>query len=128
MASREGPTIMWTMLKGKKVKSNDGKDVGEIKEVSQNFLRLEKGTVKKDKFWIPKYVADAYDGKVLWLLISEEEVLDKYHHGSEPPGNQYTRDFEAFKSTPYGQKATYNPNYEEKIRLVEDYENIRDLK
>ena len=50
MASREGPTILWTMLKGKKVKSNDGKDAGEIKEVSQNFLRLEKGTVKKDKF------------------------------------------------------------------------------
>jgi hypothetical protein len=127
-SSREGPTILWPMLKGKKVKSNDGKDVGEIKEVSQNFLRLEKGTVKKDKFWIPKYVADAYDGKVLWFLISEEEVLDKYRHGSEPPEDQYTRDFEAFNSTPYGQKATYNPNYEEKIRLVEDYENIRDLK
>ena len=47
MASREGPTILWTMLKGKKVKSNDGKDVGEIKEVSQNFLRLEKGILKK---------------------------------------------------------------------------------
>jgi sporulation protein YlmC with PRC-barrel domain len=45
------------MLKGKKVKTNDGKDIGEIKQVSQNFLRLEKGTVKKDKFWIPKYVA-----------------------------------------------------------------------
>jgi sporulation protein YlmC with PRC-barrel domain len=30
------------MLKGKKVDSNDGKDVGEIKEVSQDFLRLEK--------------------------------------------------------------------------------------
>jgi sporulation protein YlmC with PRC-barrel domain len=43
----EGPTILWTMLKGKKVKSNDGKDIGKIKEVSQNFLRLEKGTLKK---------------------------------------------------------------------------------
>jgi hypothetical protein len=39
--------------------------VDEIKEVSQNFLHLEKGTVKKDKFWIPKYVVDAYDGKIL---------------------------------------------------------------
>ena len=63
------------MLKGKKVKSNDGKEVGDIKEVSQNFLRIEKGTVKKDKFWIPKYVADAYDGKTLWLLINEEETV-----------------------------------------------------
>ena len=127
-SSREGPTILWTMLKGKKVKSNDGKDVGEIKEVSQNFLRLEKGTVKKDKFWIPKYVADAYDGKVLWLLISEEEILGKYHHGSEPPGDQYARDFEAFKSTPYGQKATYNPNSDQNVRVVEEYKNVRDLK
>jgi hypothetical protein len=41
--------------------------------------------VKKDKFWIPKYVADAYDGKTLWLLINEEEILGKYHHGSESP-------------------------------------------
>jgi hypothetical protein len=128
MASREGPTIMWTMLKGKKVKSNDGKDVGEIKEVSQNFLRLEKGTVKKDKFWIPKYVADAYDGKVLWLLIDEEEILGKYHHGSEPPGDQYARDFETFKTTPYGQKATYNPDSDQNVRVVEEYKNVRDLK
>src|SRR5205807_9371791 len=74
-SSREGPTILWSMLKGKKVKSNDGKEVGDIKEVSQNFLRIEKGTVKKDKFWIPKYVADAYDGKTLWLLINEEETV-----------------------------------------------------
>ena len=124
----EGPTVLWTMLKGKKVKSNDGKGVGEIKEVSQNFLRLEKGTVKKDKFWIPKYVADAFDGKVLWLLISEEEILGKYHHGSEPPGDQYARDFEAFKSTPYGQKATYNPDSDQNVRVVEEYKNVRDLK
>ena len=75
MADREGPTILWSMLKGKKVKSNDGKDVGDIKEVAQNFLRLEKGTVKKDKFWIPKYVADAYDGKTLWLLIHGSRLI-----------------------------------------------------
>jgi len=49
-SSREGPTILWTMLKGKKVTSNDVKDVGEIKEVSQNFLRLEKGILKKTSF------------------------------------------------------------------------------
>ena len=84
--------------------------------------------VKKDKFWIPKYVADAYDGKVLWLLIDEEEILGKYHHGSEPPGDQYARDFEAFKTTPYGQKATYNPDSDQNVRVVEEYKNVRDLK
>jgi hypothetical protein len=126
--SREGPTILWSMLKGKKVKSNDGKEVGEIKEVSQNFLRIEKGTVRKDKFWIPKYLADAYDGKSLWLLVGEDEILNRYHHGSEPPSDEYGRDFEAFKTTPYGQKAEYRSDFDQNVRVVEDYKNIRDLK
>jgi hypothetical protein len=127
--SRKGPTILWSMLKGKKVKSNDGKDVDDIKEVAQNFLRLEKGTVKKDKFWIPKYVADAYDGKTLWLLINEEEILSKYRNGSESPpaGEQYASEFEAFKKTSYGQEAVYGPDSDQNVRVVEDYENIRDL-
>ncbi len=54
MSGTSGPTILWNQLKGKKVKTNDGKDVGEINEISQNHLRLEKGTISKDKFWIPK--------------------------------------------------------------------------
>jgi hypothetical protein len=122
----EGPTILWTMLKSKKVKSNDGKNVGEIKEVSQNFLCLEKGKMKKDKFWIPKYVADAYDGKVLWLLVNKDDLLN--YNRLEPSDEQYDLDLKVFRTTPYGKKAEYWPDYESKIRLVEDYKNIRDLR
>ena len=45
MASNEGPRILWEQLKGKKVKTNDGHDVGEIKGMTQNSIRLEKGKV-----------------------------------------------------------------------------------
>jgi hypothetical protein len=129
MASNtEGPKILWNKLKGKKVKSNDGKDVGEIKEISLNHLRIQKGKISKDKFWIPKYLGDAFDGKTLWLLVSEEEVVGKYLRGTEPPADQYTKDFEAFRKTPYGQKADYQSDFDQNIRLVEDYKNIRDLK
>ena len=38
-----GPTILWSMLKGKEVMTNDGKNLGEIKEFSQNYVRVEKG-------------------------------------------------------------------------------------
>ena len=127
--SKEGPTVLWSILKGKKVKTNDGKDLGEIKEISENFLRLQKGTVAKKKFWIPKYTADAYDGKVLWLLLNEEELLDKYRYGAEPKGDQYVKDLETFKDTPSGQKATdRGPDFDQNIRMVENYKNIRDLK
>jgi hypothetical protein len=90
---------------------------------------MQKGTVTKKKFWIPKYTADAYDGKVLWLLLNEEELLDKYRYGAEPKGDQYVKDLETFKGTPYGQKATdRGPDFDQNIRLVENYKNIRDLK
>jgi hypothetical protein len=126
--SKEGPTVLWSMLKGKKVKTNDGKELGEISKISENFLRLQKGTVAKKKFWIPKYTADAYDGKALWLLVTEEE-LDKYRYGAEPKGDQYVKDLESFRGTPSGQKTTdRGPDFDRNIRLVENYKNIRDLK
>jgi hypothetical protein len=143
-SKNEGPTILWNMLKGKKVKTNDGKDVGEIKEISQNFIRIEKGTLKKDKYWIPKYLADAYDGKRLWLLVSEEHLLQRYLYGEEPPAEQYTKDYETFKTGPYGQKASSRTDYDQTVRVIDErptsgtitqqedtetgYKSVRDLK
>jgi hypothetical protein len=128
--SKAGPTTLWKTVKGKDVRTNDGKDIGEIKELSNNYIRVEKGTIHKDSFWIPKYVADAFDGKTLWLLIDEEELRGRYQYGTEsvPSTDQYTKDFEKFKGTPYGQKGTYDAEFNTNIRVVENYKNIRDLK
>ncbi len=135
-----GPTVLWGQLKGKKVKSNDGKDLGDIDKISQNYIRLEKGTIKKEKFWIPKYLADAFDGKVLWLLTGEEETRAKFQYGEEPPVEQYERDFGSFKTSIFGQNRTLDA---EKVSVTpertvgiptkpadsnENYKNVRDLK
>jgi hypothetical protein len=127
-SNKLGPTILWTTLKGKKVKTNDRSDLGEIKQVSENYIHVEKGTIHKESFWIPKYIAGAFDGKTLWLLI-DEELGRKYYCGKEPPqGDEYVKDFESFKETPYGQKGNYGPDFDESIRVVENYKNIRDLR
>jgi hypothetical protein len=79
-----------------------------LRRYSRTFYDWKKEILRKDKFWIPKYVADAYEGKTLWLLIDEGEILSKYHHGSESPppaDEQYASEFEAFKTTHYEQKA-----------------------
>jgi len=126
--TRTGPTILWSMLKGKNVITSDGQDLGEIKDVSDNYIRLEKGSIKKDKFWIPKYTADAFDGKHLWLLINEEELHSSHVYGDESPkGDEYTKSLVSFKSSPSGQNGEYNSDFEERIRIIENYKNIRDL-
>ena len=35
---------------------------------------------------------------------------------------------ESFKSSSSGQKGDYNSDFEERIRIIENYRNIRDLK
>lgn len=135
----EGPTILWGQLKGKKVKSNDGKDLGKIDKVSQNHFRLEKGSIKKDKFWVPKYFSDSFDGKTLWLLSSEDEVRSTYQVGKEPSAEQFQQDLESFKRS-HGKGKSWDTNQvsfvKERTRGVaskpknsqEDYKNVRDLK
>ncbi|MGB8159805.1 MAG: hypothetical protein WCE93_06625 [Nitrososphaeraceae archaeon] len=136
----EGPTVLWGELKGRKVKSNDGMDLGEIDKISQNYIKLEKGTIKKEKLWIPKYLADAFDGKVLWLLIGEEETRAKFQYGDEPSAEQYEKDFGSFKTSSYGHNRTWDADKvsvtpERTIGIPtksadsnEDYKNVRDLK
>jgi hypothetical protein len=128
LTKRTGPTRTWKTINGKKVKTKDGKDIGKIKEISENHLLLEQGRVLKHKFWIPKYVADAFDGKVLWLMLSEEEVRSRYQYGKEPPTREtYASEFDHFRKTPRGQRVRYASDFNENIRVVKNYSNIRDL-
>ena len=129
-SNKAGATTLWKTLRGKSVKTEDGSDLGKIKQVSENYLLLEKGRVRKETFWIPKYVADAFDGKTLWLLMGEDELRERYQYGTAepPPKDKYVTDFESFKGTPVGQKANYGSEFDENIRVVENYKNIRELK
>jgi hypothetical protein len=83
-----GPTVTWSELEGEKVKANDGNKIGKIKEISKYHLRIQKGSVKKRSFWIPKKLADTYDGKYLWLQSDEDQIRQKYLYGEEPPEDE----------------------------------------
>jgi hypothetical protein len=130
-----GPSILWGEMKDKKVKSIDGETLGKIEKISQNHLMIEEGLIKKKKFWLPKFLADVYDGKFLWLDIKKEEIKQRYYYDKEPAESQYDLDRTEF-NTKYGKNKTNSSN--EKIRLKEGveveskskkgYKNIRDMK
>ncbi len=130
-----GPSILWDEMKDKKVKSIDGEKMGKIEKISQNHIMVEEGLIKKKKFWIPKFLADVYDGKFLWLDIKKEEIKQRYYYDREPEESQYDLDRSEF-NTKYGKNKSNSAN--EKIRLKDGaevktkskkgYKNIRDLK
>lgn len=46
-SNKPGPTTLWKTIKGKDVKTNDGKELGEIKDISDNYIRVEKGKIQR---------------------------------------------------------------------------------
>ena len=119
-----GPTVLWTDLDGVEVKSNDGKKLGKIKKISQNHFRVEKGSIGKKSFWVPKNLADAYDGDYLWLTNNEEEIRDRFLYGEEPSGDDKITPIERIKMVNERMKGVPT----EKQESSEQYKNMRDLK
>ncbi len=129
-----GPTILWREMKGKKVKSVDGEKLGNIEKISQNYVMIEEGLANKKRFWIPKFLADFYDGKFLWLHIKNEEIKQKYYYDKEPESSGYDLDLSEF-NTIYDKNENSISNEKIKLKEVsetkstnESYRNIRNLK
>lgn len=119
-----GPTVLWSELKNTKVKSNDGKKLGKIKKISQNHFRIEKGTVGKKSFWVPKNLADAYDGEYLWLSNNEEEIRGKFFYGEEPSVEEQIVSSEGIRVVKERMAGIPTQPSDQSDR----YKNVRDLK
>ena len=119
-----GPTVLWSELKNKEVKSNDGKKLGKIKKISQNHFRIEKGSVGKKSFWVPKNLADAYDGEYIWLSNNEEEIRGKFFYGEEPSVDEQIVSSEGIKVVKERMAGIPTQPSDQSDR----YKNVRDLK
>ncbi|HEY6587892.1 MAG TPA: hypothetical protein VIY98_06335 [Nitrososphaeraceae archaeon] len=49
-------------------------DLGEVQEVTGEFIVTQKGTVDKDVFYIPKNLVDHFDGSTVFFTVTDEEV------------------------------------------------------
>ena len=83
--------IDWKVLKGKEARGVDKKvDLGEIQEIGDRFIVTKRGRVSRDKFYIPKYLAQSYDGKRVWFNIGEG-MLEEFKRDSPPPAEEYAK-------------------------------------
>ena len=58
----------------KEAKGTGDADLGEVKEVSDEYVITEKGVIDKDRFYIPKSRIIHVDGQFVWFGITEKEA------------------------------------------------------
>lgn len=64
--------VDWNELKGKEARGVDKKvDLGEIQGIGRTYVVTKKGIASKEKFYIPKALAERYDGKRVWFNVTE---------------------------------------------------------
>lgn len=79
-----GAEINWADIKKKEARGLEDLDLGEVQEIEGNDIILEKGIIDKTFYRIPKNLAINFDGHVLNLNVSEEN-LKKYEVESIAP-------------------------------------------
>jgi hypothetical protein len=49
-------------------------DLGEVQQVTGEFIVTQKGTIDKDVFYIPKNLVDHFDGSTVFFTVTDEEA------------------------------------------------------
>ena len=67
-------TINWDEVIKKEARGLDDYDLGEVQEVNEDVIVTKKGTVDKDRFYIPRNKALRFEEDKLWLEVSKDEA------------------------------------------------------
>ena len=75
--------IDWSDTIKKEAEGINGEDFGEVQDVSNGFVLVQRGIINKEKFLIPQELAESYDGDIVRFRIAEDDLLNKYREGSD---------------------------------------------
>ena len=80
--------IDWSDVIKKEARGSNDEDLGEVQEVGENYVLVQRGLINKDKFYIPKDMVESYDGEILRFSISEEDAKSRFLRDSPPTANE----------------------------------------
>jgi uncharacterized protein (TIGR02271 family) len=73
-----GPVTDWNEVIKKEVKGLNDADFGEVQEVNENYVLTQRGTLNKEKFYLPRSISHGYNGRILLFDITEEEAKKRF--------------------------------------------------
>jgi uncharacterized protein (TIGR02271 family) len=77
-SSTYGRVTDWNEVIKKEVRGLNDADLGEVQEVNQTIIVTEKGSLSKERFYLPKSIQHGYNGRILLFDITEEEAKNKF--------------------------------------------------
>ncbi len=86
--------INWDNVIKKEVIGTDGLDLGEVVEVGNNFVIIQKGLLNRKRYIIPISTVQNFDGDTLKVNVNENDLLE-YEEKTDP---QF-KDYSTFKSS-----------------------------
>jgi hypothetical protein len=94
--------INWIDLINESVHTSDDIDIGDVTAVSRDFVVVKRGFINIHYYYIPISKVEGWDGDVLWLKITEEEVKRKYERDVIPdPSRYYVKDYPYYSTSYY---------------------------
>ena len=76
--------INWNNIVGQEARSIDNADLGKIQGLFEPFIVTERGTINKERFYIPKSLIIRYSDEMLYFDITEQQAKD-YCMRTTPP-------------------------------------------
>jgi hypothetical protein len=76
--------IDWGDMVKKEARGKNDEGLGEVKQVTQDYVLIEKGIINKEKLYIPRELVLGYNGTILLFDITAEEAKDKFLRDSPP--------------------------------------------
>jgi uncharacterized protein (TIGR02271 family) len=89
MATAQG--IEWNDVIKKEARGTNDDDLGEVQDIGQTYVVTQKGMLSKEKFFLPKYLVEGYDGDVLRFRISKDEARSKFVRDTPPTAQDYSQ-------------------------------------
>jgi uncharacterized protein (TIGR02271 family) len=83
-------SLDWNQIIKKQARGNDDIDLGEVKAVGQQYIMTQKGVINRETFYFPKYLVKAYEGDVLTLNVSQDQ-LERFTKEEPPVREDYTK-------------------------------------
>ena len=80
----------WMDVTNESVHTSDDIDIGDIEAINRDFVVVKRGYVHVHYYYIPMNKVEGWDGHVVWLKITENEVKRNYQRDRDPdPSNYY---------------------------------------